>query len=306
MKRLLLCLLVFVTAFSMLAIVLTVAASPVQEQQIQEGPFQEPDDAPEDAASPLVSSSDVYSNVYLVDQLGGEAWAVAISGTYAYVGFGPRLIVLDVSEPATPTVRGRTEPFPGLIPDVAVAGDYAYVANRSTGLRVVDISDPANPVEVGFCDTGFNAWGVAVAGDYAYVANSVAGLRVVDVSDPSNPVEVGFDDNLGNANDVSVVGNIAYVQNTRICFFFNQNNTPLSKLFVSSGNYVQITVWKCQANIIKIHCTQPCDNFVKSVEIIDAWAYSVKPAMDILRPFFFVQEFHPLVKIHDRKFPTKR
>ena len=75
---------------------------------------------------------------------------------------------------------------------MAVSGSYAYVADDDAGLRVIDVSTPASPTEVGFFDTPGNALDVAVSGTYAYVADRDAGLRVIDVSTPSNPIEVGF------------------------------------------------------------------------------------------------------------------
>ncbi len=36
---------------------------------------------------------------------------------------------------------------------VTTSGDYAYVASGYTGLRILDISNPAAPVELGFCET---------------------------------------------------------------------------------------------------------------------------------------------------------
>jgi hypothetical protein len=85
------------------------------------------------------------------------------------------------------------------------------VAADIAGLRVVDVSDPSNPVEVGFYPTPNVANGVAASGDYAYVAANTAGLRVVDVSDPSNPVEVGFCDTPGQSCGVAVSAGHAYV-----------------------------------------------------------------------------------------------
>jgi len=63
--------------------------------------------------------------------------------------------------------------------DVAVAGSYAYVADGVAGLRVIDVSDPANPQERGYCHTADYALGVAVAGNYAYVADEAAGLQII-------------------------------------------------------------------------------------------------------------------------------
>jgi hypothetical protein len=87
---------------------------------------------------------------------------------------------------------------------VAVSGSTAYVADGRGGLRVVDVSDPANPTEVGAYDTPGRAGGVAVSGSTAYVADGDGGLRVVDVSDPANPTEVGAYYTPGRAGGVAV------------------------------------------------------------------------------------------------------
>ena len=56
--------------------------------------------------------------------------------------------------------------------------------------RICDISDPANPVEIGVSNgTVGNA--ITVAGLYAYVAAGNTGMTVVDISDPYNPIEMG-------------------------------------------------------------------------------------------------------------------
>jgi len=94
---------------------------------------------------------------------------------------------------------------------VAVAGDYAYVADAFSGLRVIDISDPANPVLAGSCDTPDRARGVAISGDHAYVADEDSGLQVIDISDPTNPVSAGSYDTPGAALAVAVAGDYAYM-----------------------------------------------------------------------------------------------
>jgi hypothetical protein len=100
---------------------------------------------------------------------------------------------------------------PGVVSGVAVVGDLAYLADGSSGLRVIDVSDPASPVELGSLDTPGYAYGVEVVGDLAYVADSGSGLRVIDVSHPASPVELGSIDTPNYANDVEVVGDLAYV-----------------------------------------------------------------------------------------------
>ncbi|NGX43776.1 MAG: hypothetical protein K940chlam7_02080, partial [Chlamydiae bacterium] len=91
---------------------------------------------------------------------------------------------------------------------VAVSGDYAYVADASSGLQIIDVSNITNPIIAGSYDTGY-ASGVAVSGSYAYVVGS-GGLQIIDVSNVINPTVAGSYDT-GSASDVTVSGNYAYV-----------------------------------------------------------------------------------------------
>jgi hypothetical protein len=116
----------------------------------------------------------------------GPTFAADGSGGYLYYGSGSVLEVAELSSPGDPQPVGESAPLPGGVFGVAVAGDYAYLANGSGGLRVIDVSDPSAPVEVGFLETTGVFWGIAVSGSYAYVASWYSGLRVIDVSTPSN------------------------------------------------------------------------------------------------------------------------
>ena len=64
-------------------------------------------------------------NVLLQSQVGGTPGGVAFQGSYAYVGVGPRLVIMNVSNPAQPVFVGQTDLLPSRVFDVAVAGDYA-------------------------------------------------------------------------------------------------------------------------------------------------------------------------------------
>jgi uncharacterized coiled-coil protein SlyX len=118
--------------------------------------------------------------------------------------------VIDISHPATPQRVGGYDTA-GTAVGVAVAGNYAYVADYTAGLQVIDISNPANPQRVGGYDTAGYADTVAVAGNYAYVADDTAGLQVIDISNPANPQRVGGYATPSAAYGVAVAGNYAYV-----------------------------------------------------------------------------------------------
>ena len=96
---------------------------------------------------------------------------------------------------------------------VYVVGSYAYVADATSGLRVIDISNPAAPFQVGFCDAPGNAQAVYVSENYAYVANGYGaqGFWVIDISNPAAPFQVASIDTPGYACGVYVSENYAYV-----------------------------------------------------------------------------------------------
>lgn len=100
---------------------------------------------------------------------------------------------------------------PGEAFSVAVNGNYAYVADGDSGLRVISVSDPSNPVEVGHCETPGWAHGVAASDDYVSVADYESGLWVVSVADPAHPVIVGHYEVPGKAASVSLSGDYACV-----------------------------------------------------------------------------------------------
>lgn len=135
---------------------------------------------------------------------------IFIQGEYAYVG--PKLVIWDISEPPHPRQVGSLLlPLPlQAAQDIKVAGDVALVITPKAGLRVVDVSEPTAPTEVGFYETSGIVLAVAVSGHIAYLVEKGKGLRVLDLSKPASPVEVGH---LARANiwDVAVADGYAYL-----------------------------------------------------------------------------------------------
>ncbi|MBM3883816.1 MAG: hypothetical protein FJ387_29620 [Verrucomicrobia bacterium] len=107
------------------------------------------------------------------------------------------------------------QPASGVARAVAVAGDYAYLADGNLGLQVIDVRNPAHPVSIGAYDTSGFADDVAVSGNFAYVADREAGLQVIDVSDPSHPQRVGGFSRAVWVWAVAVSGRYAYVADSR-------------------------------------------------------------------------------------------
>ena len=102
----------------------------------------------------------------------------------------------------------------GLAIGVAVSGRYAYVASVSSGLQIIDVSNPASPTLAGIYDTPGSAIGVAVSGSYAYVADDDAGRQIIHLVNPSSPILAATYDTPNFAHGVAVSGKYAYVADT--------------------------------------------------------------------------------------------
>lgn len=146
-------------------------------------------------------------------QIGGSSYGVAVQGNLAYLGVGPRLVALDISQPGSPVQVGQSDVFPGIVRDVQVNGDYAYVATDFRGgLMVIDVRDPKNLREVGrFIPELSGANGLILAENLVYLSCNPYGLRIVDVSDPRAPREVGSLELKGPFIDIDVEGKTAYL-----------------------------------------------------------------------------------------------
>jgi WD40 repeat protein len=120
---------------------------------------------------------------------------LALAEGYAYVADrynGLRVLDLAAGPSAPVEVGFYDDPGAGAL-DVAVGGDYAYVILGHGDLHVLDVSDPATPVQVGVYEGGWHK--VEVSGGYAFVVGGTAvsddkPFHVLDISDPTAPKQV--------------------------------------------------------------------------------------------------------------------
>jgi hypothetical protein len=124
-------------------------------------------------------------------------WVVA--GDYAY-GLHDlyQLNILDISDPTAPTQIGSFIQPDATFADIALYGDYAYLADvgechrggcYNGGIWVIDISNPAAPSQVGFVETSTSS--VTVVKDYLYRHLVSGHLEALELSDPAHPTSAG-------------------------------------------------------------------------------------------------------------------
>ncbi len=177
---------------------------------------------------------------------------VFVAGTIAYMAYGSAgLRLADILNPATPAARGYYNSYSGLAADVWVDGSIAYLAAEEAGLQIidvsnaaepirlgkfneyakavqvigtlayiggggkfyiVDISNPAIPVEVGRCTTSGYARDVHVVNYLAFIAEGPHDLQIISVSDPTTPEIIATYELPGYTSEgVDTVSSLVYV-----------------------------------------------------------------------------------------------
>ena len=94
---------------------------------------------------------------------------------------------------------------------VAAAGDRAWVTDAAGFVRVLDVLDPAAPVETASLDAAVTLGDLVAVGGHLYVASPDGQLLVLDVADPGPPEPVGAVDVAGRPESLVVAGETAYV-----------------------------------------------------------------------------------------------
>lgn len=147
-------------------------------------------------------------------QIGGASMAVAVVGNTAYLGVGPRLFVLDITNPSGPVVLAESPVLKDIVTNIVVKGSYAYLILGAGGFQIIQVKDGlgnAIAVEKGSSNDQFGPLGALALsqdGNYAYVADD-AEMWVISLIDKnvippslSLPLPPG-----GVGNGLVVIGN---------------------------------------------------------------------------------------------------
>lgn len=148
----------------------------------------------------------------LVSQIGGESRALASHGNLIYLGSGPRLLVIDVSEPANPHKVGESQILgDSTIRAIEISAGHAYVSTGTGGLWVLDLSDPLHPAISAHLDMPGEIQGMAVEGDFVYLADGFGEFHILDASQAQAPQLIGSIPVEGIPRNVFIADGYAYL-----------------------------------------------------------------------------------------------
>ncbi len=165
----------------------------------------------------------------VADRPTSDLWAFtgADGRDYVYTGThlgGQRMLVWDVTSPATPVLTDFVEVDARVVNDVKVnpEGTLAVITregarDRRNGIVVLDLADPAHPVIAStyIGDLTGGVHNVFFAGNILYaIHNGTFDVHILNLSDPGRVVEVGrwgIDTPGKYLHDIWVVDGLAYV-----------------------------------------------------------------------------------------------
>jgi len=123
--------------------------------------------------------------VQIAAQVGGEVTDIEINGTYAYLSVGPRLVVMDLSNPDILQVATMSDLLPGLGKALAIEDGRLYWVSDSGYLLVFTLEDPTKPSLLGQYEVPPKADEVVLKDGIAWVGflnQEGEGLRAYDLS----------------------------------------------------------------------------------------------------------------------------
>lgn len=110
-----------------------------------------------------------------------QAKDVFVGGQFMYIATDAGLVKYDVSDPCDPESLDYSYSSGGVVTDLYVTGDAAYVSFDPSGVLVWDVSDSLEVPDVWFVPAG-SPQGIHVRGPYAYVAAETLDLWIRDIN----------------------------------------------------------------------------------------------------------------------------
>ncbi len=147
----------------------------------------------------------------------GGVTRVIVQGNFAYLANRTNLRIVNISRPRQPEEVASYDAG-GVIQDLAIIGDQAFLAADRRGLQIVNVLKLQHQEELGevpIYPTRGPAQGVAVSGVYAYVAAGQGGVSIFDLSDTAASsaagAELGRFEGVADALQIAVVGQHVFV-----------------------------------------------------------------------------------------------
>lgn len=137
------------------------------------------------------------------------AWGLAAEPGRFYAGQGDKVTIFDARDPTDVVELGVIDGLQAAHA-LELASPWLYVADLTTGLFAVDVSDPQAPVAYPVSGSpGIQS--LKVSGDLLYAASGAAGVEVYSLDEPSAPTLLWSEPLPGAAVDVVIQDDLVHV-----------------------------------------------------------------------------------------------
>jgi hypothetical protein len=177
-----------------------------------------------------------------IGNFAGNPVHVAVQDQYTYlIDMAKRITVVDIQTPTAPITVGvgsysdcysgpHCFPWFPAYGRLVISGTYLYIPLFD--LRIVNVANPANPIEAVHTQPQRDITAVVLKGQYAY-ASGRDYLYIIDVSSPLSPTEVFSSSVPGQGYYMALAGDYLYVSRSDVVHVLDISN-PISPTEISS------------------------------------------------------------------------
>jgi hypothetical protein len=139
--------------------------------------------------------------------------------------------------------------------DVCIRGNFAYLACNQAGLRIIDISDLASPIDMGHYNLGLyqQATAIEVEGGRAFLGID-EGIIIIDISNPLHPEQLGFVSLDGRKMAIKADQNYVYVCRVGGLAIVNAADPVAASVIWTSSDIGLARDIEIHANIAYVSC----------------------------------------------------
>lgn len=175
-------------------------------------------------------SSSAPSLVGSFSETGQDPFSLSLVGNYLFVGTVEGLLVLDVSAPSSPSLVATLA-----LPTSAtvVSGNFLFVGTTDNRLVVLNISNPAAPIQVAQISLPDFPVNLRTSGSLLFIADNTAGLLTFGISNPLSPTLLSQYQPSSAMEDAAIDGNLALLAAAEGGLVIADVSNPATPLLVS-------------------------------------------------------------------------
>lgn len=174
------------------------------------------------------------SNPRSPEKVGGvvfqAAFEIEVYDHFAYIQSGA-IHIVNISRPGNYSIDGRYSSGTRYSA-MKGRGDYLFVACANSGLEILDISNPIQPVRHGKLeDSGYHIR-LVLKDDIVYLADSESGLEIIDISELSSPSKQSTLQGTKGICGLALENDVMMIGTPKGLFFFDVS-TPASPIQIA-------------------------------------------------------------------------